>query len=162
MIPAGRREGKMNTYKRMIFAAIGLIMILHLIGCAGYGRIKQASMAGDPMTVQVLAENWQDYHISYSGFSIDRPLGLLFDPKNDDKTIVSDNWVKIADGKTISSVIGWMDTFGARRARLFRIYGADDQFYGYVYTFFTSVTTKQVEENTLSIYRMESVFRDRK
>jgi hypothetical protein len=146
----------------MIFAAIGLIMIFHFIGCAGYGKIKQASMAGDPMTIQVLAENWQDYHISYSGFSIDRPLGLLFDPKNDDKTIVSQNWTKILDGKTLSNVIGWMDTFGARRARLFVIYGADNQFYGYIYTFLTGVTTKQVGENTLSIYRLESLVRDRK
>ena len=109
------------------------------------------------MTVQVLAENWQDYHISYSGFSIDRPLGLLFDPKNDDKTIVSEHWTKIQNGKTVSNVIGWMETFGGRRARLYRIYGADDQFYGYIFTFLTSVTTKQVGENTLSVYPLETL-----
>ena len=51
------------------------------------------------MTLTELRENWEEYTIYYSFRSDSRPSAIMFNPKNNGKKLVGDNWYKIEDQK---------------------------------------------------------------
>jgi len=152
----------MKNRNRAVPAVIAMTLLLFFAGCAGkigYGSHKLASLEGDTMTVETLAKNWKDYDVYYSGVDTRPPYGILFDVKGDNRKIVSKYWVKVEDEKTVSDMIQWMIPFYGYKARLFRITGADKQFYGYVYTPWTFVVFKQIDPDTLFAYDLKKMDR---
>ena len=143
-------------------AVIAMAVLLVLAGCAGkmgYGSTRLASMEGDTMTVETLVKNWKDYDVYYSGVDPRPPYGVLFDVKGDNRKIVSKYWIKVDDEKAISDMIQWMIPFYGYKSKLFRIRGADNQFYGYIFTPWTFVVLKQIEPHTLFAYDLKKMDR---
>jgi hypothetical protein len=138
----------------MYVFGMGLILLMLVAGCGAgqnYGKSVAASMGPDPMTIETLIENWQDYHIYYTGLSEQQPTGVAFDMKNDDKILDCSAWTKIEDKKTLTYVLGMMKTFMTGAQKLFKILGPDDQLYGYVYTPLDGARTKVTAPNTLHV-----------
>jgi hypothetical protein len=102
------------------------------------------------MSLDELVERWQDYDVSYAGYSSTFPTALMFDLKNDDKKLVTDTWKPIEDLETLLKVK--KDTWESWRyywPKLYKILDPQDRLYGYMYTPWTHVVIKVVDESTL-------------
>jgi hypothetical protein len=156
------RRGQMYSKTKGVFALLGLISSVSIIGCGAmkyeYGKTVLTSRTADTMTIEKLAKNWEDYHIYYTGPQIAYPWGILFDKKGDGKTLTSDRWDEMLDGKSISWKFKWMSSLWPT-TRLSTILGPEPgrDFYGYVYTPFPFVRTRKVDEDTLYVYDLQPV-----
>ena len=133
----------------------GLVLLGLLSGCGvsqNYGKNVAASRGPNPMAIQTLTENWQDYTIYYSGVSAQRPYAVAFDPKNDDKTLDCKGWTKIGSEESLTNILGMMKTFMTGSQKLFKILGPDDHLYGYLYTPVGAAKSKVTGPNTLLLY----------
>lgn len=163
------------SIKRYVIFAIALFFSLFLFcGCSGYENAKLQPAQGeiltssvkrlyptieikptDTVTIQDLKERWRDYIIHYADIYRIGPAVIIFDPKSDNKTVQSDNWVKVKNQETLSEVINNIQRGLA--PKLFRILGPDDQFYGYVFYAYKHdemevyVSIKSFDANTLRV-----------
>lgn len=140
-------------------AVIGLVLLFLMCGCSwlkSYGKLRVLSRHDEKITIQELEKNWQDYTIYYTGLSVDTAAGIMFDPKNDDKILTGDEWIKIEDKETLSELVGWIRTYIQFDPRLWRILGPDDQFYGYLFFAWGHVVIKVVDDRTMYMYDLES------
>lgn len=144
-------DTKKTSFSRIAF----LTLILLLSGCAlsgVYGTLRQEYASRGGMDVKGLQAHWKDYHILYAGGSTDNPVGILFDPKKDDRVLKGDKWTRVEDEETMNRVIGWLDFKTAEyRPHLYSILGPDNHLFGYIYTFHTHVVTKAVDDRTLYV-----------
>jgi len=144
----------------MSFFLLSITLVLFMFGCASRGKIKPQPLGKEAMTIQDLQKNWNEYDISYAG-STARPIGIIFDTRNDNKRIVGDIWIKVEDQETLSRLTGTIPG----KASLYTITGGKDKYlYGYfAYTNFSSHTyrgtagyshnavAKVIDENTLQV-----------
>jgi len=133
-------------------------IILLSLGCAtywGYGEIKPAP----DITIEYLIENWEKYDISYTGY-VNRPAGLMFDIKSDQKSLMGDRWYPVRDRGTFMEVIKWMRAFDESTPRVLRVVGPDKILYGYVYTNWYQVVARAVDEQTMRVLDLPPVPRD--
>ncbi|MFH1932285.1 MAG: hypothetical protein ABIN18_11945 [Pseudomonadota bacterium] len=144
------------SIKKYIFLALLAIVSASIIsGCSGYGKIRLQSRYGDDVTIEKLQENLPDYTIYYAGYAVNNPSGIMFDPKNNDKTLQpSGRWTKLDDKESVIEVISWIKIQDSSYyyPRLYRILGPDDQFYGYLYSAWNHLLTKVVDGKTLWVY----------
>lgn len=142
------------TIKRL--AGMAILMSVFVTGCTeNYGRIRIQTDSDNIMTLEALRENWQDYSVYYthrSGSTSSAAISaVMFDPKNDDKKLVGDSWIRIEDTDTLSEVIRiiqiWYGT-----ARVVIIEGPDTQFFGFMYySPWLQVPVKKIDERTLYV-----------
>lgn len=133
-------------------AVVMLALVFLMCGCSwyrSYGKVRELSRHEEKLTIQGLIENWQDYTIYYAGSSAQQPSAIMFDPKNDDRALVSDKWIRVEDQETLSELISWLEHSTRFPPRLQRILGPDDQFFGYFYSGWNHVVLKVVDERTL-------------
>ena len=145
--------------KNIYLPFTGLVFAFLMYGCAGYGKVKLQSGAGDKVTVQALIENSGDYNIYYSGYSTNNPFGVMFDPKKDDKTLTpSKGWTKVKGQEIVSKIVSEIrnHAFSWYTPRVYRIFDPDDQFYGYLFTGRRHVVAKVVDKKTLFVHRLSA------
>ncbi len=144
----------MAKIKYLHLALLAVVSVCIISGCSGYGKLRLQSRYGNDVTIEKLKENWQDYIVYYTGYATNNPSGIMFDQKNDNKTLMNDKWIKIEDQETVAEVISWIkiQDFTIFYPRLYRILGPDNKFYGYLYTAWDHVLTKVVDDKTLWVY----------
>ena len=152
----------MNTAKYSYAAAIGILLMLLVAGCSGlmsYGKLRPAYGPGEALTIQDLTRNWRDYNVYYAalhaGVSIDHPSAVMFDPKNDDRTVNFSRWAKVESEETLAKLIDSIQTqppVGGYYARLWKLLGPDGQLYGYLFTPWDHVVAKVREPGTMLVY----------
>ncbi len=144
------------TIKRYIRLALMAVVLIYIIsGCSGYGKLRLESRYGDDVTIEKLQENLPDYTVYYAGYAVNNPSGIMFDPKNNDRTLQpTDRWTKLDDKESAIEVISWIKIQDSSvfYPRLYRILGPDDQFYGYLFSAWNHLTTKVVDDKTLRVY----------
>jgi hypothetical protein len=158
--------------KRREYVSIFIIMtlIFFMSGCAKYGKLrvesrnvthiassKSSAKYSEKMTIDKLVNNWKDYDIYYAGYRADRATGIMFDPKEDDLRLLGDWWEKIDTKESLEFVLKWINfprTF-YEVIPLYRMIGPGDKVYGYMYTPFTHVTFKQVDEKSMYVFWLE-------
>ncbi len=114
-----------------------------------YGKLKAAAWRGpNKVTVYDLMAQWERYDAYWAGLAVDNPSGVMFDPKGDDRKLVSDKWVAVKDQAELSTLVRWLDA-GSFRPVLWRILDPDDQSYGYLYSPWDHVVLKVVDSQTL-------------
>ncbi|MBW2066296.1 MAG: hypothetical protein JRJ03_15410 [Deltaproteobacteria bacterium] len=86
--------------RRALFV-IGIVLVLFMSGCA-QNRAKIRIEEG--LSARGLASERDKYLIYYAG-SPSRPIGILFDPKNDGVKLVGERWVKVEDERTLSLLL---------------------------------------------------------
>ncbi len=116
----------MKPQKGMILSILIFSMVLIINGCAG-PKIRPQNLT-DRISIQTLQENWEDYDVSYAGWSLTQPYGIMFDPKDNYITIGGNRWKKIKDQETMAKVIEALPEFTYPS----QIKG-NDQIIGYIY-----------------------------
>ena len=147
----------MDTRNYISLATILFVLLCLMPGClSSFGKVRSQSGNGERMTIDDLENNWTDYTVYYAGMSPNRPSGVMFDPKNDDKTLLpgsNDRWKKIEDKKILSEVICWIKVqdFPDYNPMLYRVLGPDDQFYGYLFSGRSDVTIEVFDDRTMFV-----------
>jgi len=152
----------METIKKYIFLSV-LLIVLIISGCVSwqknYGKLKIIPNGQNHLTIQNLIDKWDDYNIYYSdqyaGFSVRSPLGIMFDPKNNDTMLVGDRWKKVSDQKTLIEMTQWIYMTTQYEPWLNEILGPDGRFYGYLYYSYGVVTLKVVGDKKMYIFNLE-------
>ncbi|UCG64147.1 MAG: hypothetical protein JSW12_16080 [Deltaproteobacteria bacterium] len=152
----------MNRNRNLYMPMIGVVLVFFISGCAlytRYGKIRPQPWRGERITIHELQKNWEDYTIHYAGLSVGTVAGIMFDPKNDERSLTGDRWIKVEDQQTLSELIGWMKTYYAYNPQIYRILGPDNQFYGYLYyphAHNENAVVKVVDDTTMYVYGLES------
>ena len=155
----------MKTLKYICLLVIGLAFIM---GCSGNsGKLKTQPESESRVTQQELINNSSDYEIRYNR------VVVVFDPKNDDRKILIEDywsrvddhetWAQIVNGNTsdkydddISQVWAFHSNSGVRE-----IWSPDNQFYGYVlYRRRELVSAKLVDEYTVRLIHNYAVYEE--
>ena len=152
----------MKIMKKYIFLS-GFLIALTISGCVSwqknYGYLKIIPEDSNEITIQKLIDKWDDYDIYYSdiydGYSVRSPLGILFDPKNNDTMIVGDRWKKVKDQKDLIEMTQWIYPTTEFYPWLNEILGPDGRFYGYLYYSYGVVTLKMVGDKKMYIFNLE-------
>ena len=83
-----------------VFFVVGMVLTSLIVGCLpGRAKIRKETA----ISISDLAENWKNYDVFYAG-SPGRPIGILFDPKNDGFKLVGSVWTKVEDERTLSNL----------------------------------------------------------
>jgi hypothetical protein len=148
----------MNT-KRL--AGIVILFLIFIMGCSGAsGKLKTQSESESKVTQQELIDNWSDYNIRYNS------VVIVFDPKNDDKKIIVDNyWSMVKDQEAWTQLVNGTKTLPNRSINqvwgneIREIWIPDNQFYGYVTHQPNELVSAQiVDENTVRLIHNFAVY----
>ena len=152
----------MEIIKKSRFLSVFLLALI-ISGCASwqknYGKLRILPESRNEVTIQDLINKWDDYNIYYSdqyeGFSVRSPLGIMFDPKNNETTLVGDRWKKVKDQKDLIEMTKWIYSNTQYEPWLNEIIGPDGKFYGYLYYSYGFVTLKVVDDKTMFVFNLE-------
>ena len=139
---------------------VWLLALIVVIGCAGTGKVgnlRNQSEADSKATWQELVKNWSEYHIWY------RSAAIVFDPKNDDKTLlIAGRWGAVKDQETWSKLVrqnttgkGHIDPMYASYAMtpVREIWSPDNHLYGYImHQVRDGVSVGVVDDSTMRIF----------
>ena len=91
----------MERKKGVAFFVVGIVLMSIIVGCVqDRAKIRNESA----LTISDLVNNRKNYDVYYAG-SPGRPIGLLFDPKNDGFKLVGDQWRQVEDEGMLSSLV---------------------------------------------------------
>jgi len=142
----------MNIKKYIYLTMAGLVLMVFMSGCPlikNYGKLGTQYGLDEKMTIQMLEERWQDYDVYYAGVHITLPSAVIFDPKDDERKLLTHEWwVQVKDQQELSEVIRWI-WGGEFSPHLWKILGPDNQLYGYIYTAWDHAHIKVIDEKTL-------------
>jgi hypothetical protein len=147
-------EGKKFVYG----AVIGLIGVLFVSGCANQGRLRALPRAGIAAAVEDIKENYDEFVIHANEWPAGEVSAIVFDPRGDNRTIQTDGWTRVTSKEQLSKLVE-----RSKRniyLQFFKIYGPNDQFFGYMlggarYVFFQTIDTntlKVVSTNWTPVY----------
>ena len=129
------------------------IVLLFLFSCTIPNMPNSQPLAYRDLKANLddLKRNWEDYHISYAGGSVGLASALIFDPKDDDRRLVGDGYVEVKDKETLERVISTIESYASFNPTLYKIYGPEDRFFGFVFTAFYRPKPGEVDPRTLSL-----------
>ena len=152
----------MEMIKKYRCLSIFLIALV-IYSCASwqknYGKLRILPESRNEVTLQNLIEKWNDYNIYYSdiyeGYNPRAALGIMFDPKNNETTLMGDRWKKVKDQKDLIEMTKWIYSNTQYEPWLNEILGPDGKFYGYLYYSYGFVTLKVVDDKTMFVFNLE-------
>ena len=153
-----RRLRKGGVMKLFHFIIITIISVMVITGCSGYGNLVIKSKSEAKVTMEELIKNFADYDIHYFGYGKKFVSGIIFDPKKDNKKLLTgDIWEEINEQTTISDIIKRIkgSDFPGFIPTLYMIIGPEDAFYGYLFTGWFHVVLKKTDDDTLSVYGLD-------
>ena len=137
---------------------ITIISAIIIIGCSGYGKLLIESKNKAGVTIDELIENSDEYDIHHFGHGEKFVSGIIFDPKKDNKKLLpGDRWVGIDEQTTISDIVKRIkgSDFPRFVPTLYKIVGPDGVFYGYLFTGWSHIVLKKIDDDTLSVYGLD-------
>lgn len=138
--------------KSSILRAVSVLWLFVSVCCSGFGKLDLELGPLKSMNVERLIRDWRGYNISYAAWPADYPVSILFDPKNDSRTLLTDSWIEIKDRDRLLRILDRLES--RYNPRLYRILGQDDQFYGYLYSGRNNAYVKVVNRKTLRVYEI--------
>ncbi len=147
----------MKRIQYIRLSALSVLLVFLFAGCSGYGKTMMVRK-GMPVTLDELVNNSDDYNVYYHGNNPYLVSGIIFEPKNDGKTLVLGGlWVKEDDNRVIANVIEQIrrNDFPGYLPKHYQILGPDNGMYGYIYTGWFHVAIKQLDKDTLSVYGLK-------
>jgi len=137
-----------------VWSFFAFISMIAMAGCSEYGRLQLVPGQGTGISIAQLEGHWQDYDIYYSVWPADQPIAILFDPKDDDKRLVAESWIKMrpeenALSRTIKSI------HSRYYPKLYEVRGPGDQLYGYVYSGRSMINVEVIGKNVLRVNDLE-------
>ena len=119
----------MERQKGMILSILIFSIVLVINSCATGPKIRPQRAIDERISLQELAQNWQDYDVSYAGWSVTDLYGIMFDPKDNSMKLGGSRWKKIEDQDTREKIFSQVPD---KTRYPSRIVGPDDEFYGYI------------------------------
>ena len=141
----------MKKYKFLSVFFIALIITSCASWSNNYGKLRIIPKSQNEVTIQDLINKWEDYDIYYAGVGGPHQWGTMFDPKNNDTTLVGDQWKKVEDKESLLEIIKWIKN----RDQLNEILGPDGLFYGYLCYSYGHVTLKMVGDKKMYVFGPE-------
>ncbi|NNG06951.1 MAG: hypothetical protein HKM90_04390 [Desulfobacteraceae bacterium] len=138
----------MGKRRFVYLAVLGLIWVVFL-GCASSGRLRVESGSDTKVFLKDIEQDYDKYIIYANEWPTDEVSAIVFDPKDDNKTIETDGWTKVTSQEQLSRLIKRSDRLIFRQ--FFKIVGANDDFYGYLLGGQQYVWIKTVDDNTLKL-----------
>ena len=152
----------MEIIKKYRFISVFSIAFI-IYSCASwqknYGKLRILPESQNEVTIQSLIDKWDDYNIYYSdkyeGYNPRATLGIMFDPKNNETTLVGDRWKKVEDQKDLIEMTKWIYSNTQYEPWLNEILGPDGRVYGYLYYSYGGVTLKAIDDKTMYVFNLE-------
>jgi hypothetical protein len=145
--------------KKYIHISLILCLVLMISGCVQfqdtYGSIKILPGTGAKVSIRDLIDKWEDYNIYYAGYGVRLPLGVWFDPKDNDTSLVGDLWKPVRDKKTLIEITQWIYPTTQYEPYLTEILGPRGRFYGYLYYSYGMVVLKKIDKNKMYVLDLE-------
>jgi len=143
------------TFSRYRFLLV-LTILFFVSGCSNYGKLKFQKKAESDALLAELSTNSQHYTIHYHGNSEKIVSGILFDPKDDHKTIRPEGmlWKQTESQQTVADIIDAIrgGDFPGYFPSLYKIVGPDGIFFGYLYTGWSRLVINPVDPDTVRVY----------
>ena len=140
-----------NKYRFLSVFLIALIISSCASWQKNYGKLRMIHKSQNEVTIQDLIDKWEDYDIYYAGVYGPYHWGIMFDPKNNDTTLVGDQWKKVEDKESLLENIKWIKN----PDQLNEILGPDGLFYGYLSYSYGPVTLKIIDEKKMYVFGPE-------
>ena len=144
--------------KRIAFGIITAIVSMTLLwcaGCAGYGHTRYQGLVQGREMIDVMLNNFDDYHVYYSGMSPDFPSGVIFDPVGDETTVAQKEWIAVETRELAKELVQNLERYPHHlKPRLYALIGEDGLHYGYIYTSYTNIVVRQLDEGKIYVYEM--------
>ena len=130
-------------------AVVSLISLSLISGCTNSARLRVQYGADTKAFLSDVEPNYDKYIIHALEWPVDEVSVIVFDPKDDNRTIENDGWTKVTSQGQLSKLI-------ARSQRLifrqfFKIVGPNDDFYGYFLGGQEYAWIETVDDNTLKV-----------
>ena len=139
--------------RQVISWALVLAVFSLFLGCTPKVTVKQEFTDEQRAGAQRLVEKWDEFDIYLYMWTYQAPAALVFDIKNDDKTLrVGRNWEKITTKESL------LDVF--RKGKVWREYaipnvsaiiGPDGKDWGYAITIIGTVKATVADERTIDV-----------
>ena len=146
-------------YRFLSVFLVALVIFSCTTSHKNYGKLKILPENQNEVTIQSLIDKWDDYNIYYSdkydGYNPRAALGVMFDPKNNETTLVGDRWKKVRDQKDLIEMTKWIYSNTQYEPWLNEILGPDDRVYGYLYYSYGGVTLKAIDDKTMYVFNLE-------
>jgi hypothetical protein len=136
--------------KRFIYGAVTcLVGALFISGCANQGRLRALPRSGIAAAVEDIKENYNQFVIHANEWPAGEVSAIVFDPRQDNRTIQNDGWTEVTSKAQLSKLVE-----RSKRniyLQFFKIYGPNDQFFGYLLGGERYVFFKTIDTNTLKV-----------
>jgi hypothetical protein len=95
----------MKTKMRFTTVLMLVGLALALSGCAMYGGARSQMVYDNRITVQELVNDWQNYNLYFTGHGRGHPSAVLFEPKDDGRTIIADRWWRVEQYEILTDLV---------------------------------------------------------
>jgi hypothetical protein len=139
--------------KYLTGAILFVVCVVILSGCVGQATYRVVPPGN--ITIETLMQNWQDYDVYYAGLGPDHPSAVMFHPKNDDRVVTFDRWSKVDSRKLLGDIIDSIQRqvgLTPYYPRLFEIRGPDGHLYAFMFTAWTTVSTRLIDDRTMFVF----------
>ena len=146
-----------SLYKYLIITASPILFIIS--ACADHGKLSLSPRNETNALLADLQSQTDRYVIHYHGNSEKFVSGILFDPKDDGKSIKPEGllWEEVRDPEAITSIIRTIQQgdHPGYFPRLYKINDSMGNFYGYLFTGWSYLVIRPVDEQTLRVYGLK-------
>lgn len=133
-----------------VFMFSAILFLMH--GCVSmnqYGSIIPARSKGDVVAIEEIIKEWQNFNIYYADVNPAYPSAILIDPKWDERHLTNARWIAVKEKDELTELVKWIDLNINFPPDLSAVLGPDKQVFGYMYTGWTHVLIKVVDDKTL-------------
>ena len=146
----------MNNRYSICIAVAALSIVLLSAGCASHGKLAAIPRGEKDTLLADIAAHTDQYIVHYHGNSEKIVSGILFDPIDDGKRIQPEGflWHEVSNPETIADIIDTISRadFPTYLPGLNSIVGPEGDAYGYLFTGWSYVSIKPVDENTVRVF----------
>ncbi len=149
------RGGPVGKTRIIYLGVMGLVTLLLVSGCANYGKLRVQYRSDTSAAMKHIMENYDQYIIHANEWPAGEVCAIVFDPKGDDKTIENDGWTEVTSQEQLSKLV----TLSKRNIyrQFFKIFGPNEDFYGYLLGGPQYVWIETVDANTLKLHSVNWV-----
>ena len=150
----------MKTQKKTIIPAIGVLLVLFTLNaCSGNGKLDVMPRSEQDQLLADLVARSGEYFVYSHGYGDGHMSGILFDPREDGRKIVPEGflWKRIDDPAAMAAVIDRINSSNhpGYIQRLYEINNESGEFYGYLYTGWSYLAIKTVDESSVRVFGLQ-------
>ena len=131
------------------FAVASLISLFLISGCTNSVRLRVQYGADTKAFLNDIEPNYDKYIIHALEWPVDEVSVIVFDPKDDNRTVENDGWTRVTSQEQLSKLIARSDRLIFRQ--FFKIVGPNGDSYGYLLGGREFMWIETVDEDTLML-----------